>query len=184
MSTLIDVENVTTASAPEVTTRLTQAQSLVNKRALWAAGAGLIPVPILDVAGIFAVQVNLINELSKLYDIPFSKHKVKNLIAPLIGSVGAGYATAPGVTSLFKFMVGPGTIAGILATSTIGSAATYAVGRVFVQHFEAGGNLLDFKPELVKNFFEQQFQEGLKKAEKAKAEAKPVAEPAKAGAGK
>jgi hypothetical protein len=36
-------------------------------------------------------------------------------------------------------------------------ASTVAVGRVFLQHFEAGGTLLDFDPEKMKSYFEAEF---------------------------
>jgi hypothetical protein len=37
---------------------------------------------------------------------------------------------------------------------------TYAIGRVFVQHYEMGGTLLDFDPDKTKAFFAEQFRVG------------------------
>jgi hypothetical protein len=38
-----------------------------------------------------------------------------------------------------------------------GAAATYAVGQVFIQHFESGGTFLDFDPDKVREHFRQEF---------------------------
>jgi hypothetical protein len=40
------------------------------------------------------------------------------------------------------------------------------LGKVLIQHFEAGGTFLDFDPEKVKDYFKAQFEEGRKQAEK------------------
>lgn len=178
---VIDIESTSIADTPAgECARLEQANRLVCQQSLWAAGAGLIPIPFLDLAGIFAVQVKLINDLSKLYGVPFSEHKAKNLIAPLLGSVGISYAAGGGVTSLMKMIPLVGTVGGMLALSVIGSAASYALGKVFIQHFEAGGTLLDFNPEAMREYFKSQFQAGVKKAQDTKKAEEPAAPSKKA----
>jgi len=42
----------------------------------------------------------------------------------------------------------------------VAGASTYAVGQVFIQHFESGGTFLDFDPEKVKGYFAEQFEKG------------------------
>jgi hypothetical protein len=44
--------------------------------------------------------------------------------------------------------------------SIIGGASTYALGKVFIQHFESGGTFLDFDPEKVKEHFATLYKEG------------------------
>ena len=46
-----------------------------------------------------------------------------------------------------------------------GAAATYAVGHLFIQHFESGGTFLTFDPEKVKGHYAKLFAEGEKRAE-------------------
>jgi len=50
-----------------------------------------------------------------------------------------------GTISGLKFIPKIGTVLGGISTSTIGAASTYAVGQVFMQHFDQGGTLLDFE---------------------------------------
>ena len=40
------------------------------------------------------------------------------------------------------------------------AAYTWALGNVFIQHFEAGGTFLDFDPEKVREHFRTYFKEG------------------------
>ena len=42
----------------------------------------------------------------------------------------------------------------------INGATTYAVGKVFTQHFESGGTFLTFDAAKVREYFETQFKEG------------------------
>ncbi|MEZ5671856.1 MAG: hypothetical protein R3E08_05540 [Thiotrichaceae bacterium] len=42
----------------------------------------------------------------------------------------------------------------------MGGAATYAIDKVFVQHFESGGTFLDFDPEAVREHFAAEFAKG------------------------
>ena len=49
-------------------------------------------------------------------------------------------------------------------------ASTWALGKVFIQHFESGGTFLDFNPEKVREYYKVQFEEGRKMAAGEKAE--------------
>ena len=50
----------------------------------------------------------------------------------------------------------------------LAGAATYAVGKVFIQHFESGGTFLNFNPESVRGYYEAMFKEGQSVAENMK----------------
>jgi hypothetical protein len=47
-----------------------------------------------------------------------------------------------------------------LTLTVFAGAVTYAIGKVFEQHFESGGTFLDFKAEQYKTYFAQMYQEG------------------------
>ena len=145
-------------TAPDVSgdSRQAQAQAIVRKNALWAAGAGIVPIPLLDLAAITAVQVKMIKELSSLYDVRFMEHKVKNMMASLIGG-GGSVALGDGIVqSLFKMIPIVGHALGAVALPASASAVTYAMGQVFVQHFETGGTLLEFDAVKIRQHFVQE----------------------------
>jgi uncharacterized protein (DUF697 family) len=142
-------------------TTLDNAQDIVRKNTYWAAGVGLIPIPIVDLAGVTVVQLKMLNELCKLYEVPFLEEKGKNLISALIGGVTASGLAAP-VGSVVKMVPLIGSVLGAVTMPTLSGAATFAVGKVFIQHFECGGTLLTFDPEKVRAYFEKELQEGKK----------------------
>jgi len=50
-----------------------KADRVINNHVMVSMGAGAIPVPLLDVAAVTAIQLDLIRELSYLYDADFSE---------------------------------------------------------------------------------------------------------------
>jgi hypothetical protein len=48
----------------------------------------------------------------------------------------------------------------MLSTAAIGAASTYAVGKVFAEHFESGGTFLDFDEEKAREHFKAMYEEG------------------------
>ncbi len=72
------------------------------------------------------------------------------------------------LASVVKFIPVIGETAGVVAMPILAGATTYAVGKVFVQHFASGGTLLTFDPDKVKEYYAQMFEEGKKVATAAK----------------
>ena len=119
---------------------------IVKKHALLSAAAGLVPVPLVDMAAIAALQVHMVNELAKHYGVAMSRESGKTAVATLIGSV-APPAMGPSICKAFLRrvpVVGP--VVCFFSVSTFASAATYAIGRIFMRHFERGGSVEDFDP--------------------------------------
>lgn len=142
---------------------------IVKRFSLMSSAAGLIPFPIIDLAVLMALQLKMLKELSDHYGIKFSEHRVKNVLGSLIGSFGAAPIVTPIIVSSVKWIPGIGTIAAFLALPGVAAASTYAVGRVFIQHFASGGTFLDFNPEKTKAYYEQELREAQKNAEERKA---------------
>jgi len=155
-----DVLEVETKTEPvDVVARLAKANQVIKDHITYSVVAGMVPFPLADLAGITGVQLNMLNSLSKLYGIPFSRNRVKNILASLVGSLGTASLTGV-VGSLIKFIPVVGTVGGVVSMPVIAGASTYAVGKVFVQHFESGGTFLDFDPVGTREFYAAQFQEG------------------------
>lgn len=163
---------------PTFEERMARNDAMVRKHALAAAGVGLIPLPAVDFLALTGLQANLLRKLSAAYDIPFSEELGKKLV----GSLVAGYAPvalAMPVASLLKTVPLIGQTTGVLAMSLVAGASTYAIGKVFVQHFESGGTFLNFDPAAVREHFREQFREG-REFVSAQKKARPTADAAKA----
>jgi hypothetical protein len=69
-----------------------------------------------------------------------------------------------------KAIPGIGSFLGGVSMAVLSGASTYAIGQVFIRHFESGGDLFNFDSERFKNFYKEQFEKGKEYAQKWKKE--------------
>lgn len=147
--------------------RTARGNTIVQRYTLGALAPGLIPLPLVDLAALTGIQLAMLGHLSSVYDVKFTRNLGKSLIGALVGN-STGVVVTPTVASLFKVVPGLGSIYGGASVAVVGAAVTYAVGKVFQMHFEAGGNFLNFDPEQMRGYFSEQLEEGKKFATQAK----------------
>lgn len=152
-----DVEPTPATSVSPELTRDQKAMALVNSYVPWSAGAGMLPMPGVDMLALTALELRMLAKLSELYGVTFMENGVKNIVASLFATV---ISTNMGASlgSFLKLVPLVGPIASIAAMPGLYSAATYAIGRVFVTHFEAGGTFLDFDPRKMRAHFVSEFE--------------------------
>lgn len=133
------------------------ALEIVKRHSLYAAAVGLVPIPLVNLAGVVALEVKMLKELADYYQIPFRDDAGKSIVSSLIGGIGAtniGYGAV-------GFMKGVPLVGAVLSAITLpvsAGALTWAVGKVFIMHFESGGTLLDFDPDKVRAYFAEQIR--------------------------
>lgn len=154
-------------SNASVARRHRRADAIVRRNMLWSAGAGLIPVPFLDSAVVISIQVKMLGELSECYGTPFRASGAKAAISALLCSLGGETLgrTLLGTgafTTLARSLPILGFALSAVTMPTLHGALTYALGKVFQQHFATGGTFLTFKPQETEAFFRAKFEEGLK----------------------
>lgn len=156
-----------------------QAKKIVEKHVMYAAGVGLVPIPYVDMAAVTAVNVKMLKQLSDHYGVEFREDRVKSIITSLLGGVTSGALAHSSVvrTALLTIPLIGHTIA-VLSLSIFASAATYAIGKVFLPHFASGGTLLDFDPDRVRTFFAEQYEKGKRAVSRKPAATEPGATPA------
>jgi uncharacterized protein (DUF697 family) len=145
------------AALPAEGARQPEALRLVRKYVLYSAGAGVVPVPCLDMLAVAVLQQRMLKKLCALYGLNYSRQRAKTLVTALIGGTYAGLI-AGSIGRLIP-VVGLLSLAAIPAVS---GALTYAVGKVFIQHFESGGTFLDFDPAKVRRYFAEQYEQARK----------------------
>lgn len=143
------------------------ADSIIRNHMIWSMGAGFIPVPIADFFAVSAIQLDMIRQLCKLYDVDFKETEGKAVITALTGS-GLARLGARAV----KFIPGIGSVLGGVTMAILSGASSYALGEVFKKHFETGGTFLDFDPGRLKKFYNEKFEKGKKFAEDIQQEQK------------
>jgi uncharacterized protein (DUF697 family) len=137
------------------------AMDIVKKGVITSMAVALVPVPGVDLAGIVAVQLRMVQQLGRLYGATFRENAVQSTILALVGSV-APVTLAGGLVSALKIIPGFGSLAGAAGVSLLGGAMTYAVGVVFKQHLESGGSLLDLDTTTARGAFRREFKAGVK----------------------
>jgi uncharacterized protein (DUF697 family) len=136
-----------------------QASQLVDRFSVWSGAAGLIPVPLVDLAAVAGVQLQMLRKLSEIYEVPFSDNRGKSIIASLAGAIiPASTATTTAMTfgSLIKGIPVVGSTIGALTMPIYAACATFVIGKVFMKHFASGGTLLDFNPPDYREFIKSQ----------------------------
>ncbi|MDY6991770.1 MAG: DUF697 domain-containing protein [Pseudomonadota bacterium] len=139
--------------------RASNAHNTVKSYMIAAMGAGLIPIPLFDLAAISAIQLKMIHSISNHYEVKFSQNIAKSLISSLLGG-GMTLTTAAPLASLTKTIPFIGHASGIISVTVIAGALTYAIGKIFIEHFESGGTFLDFDPEAMRAHFQELYEEG------------------------
>ena len=118
------------------------ADNTIKNYVILAMGTGLIPSALVDIVAITALEVKMIGDLARVYDFPVPHRLVRYKV--LISLIG--HAVYVGMLSI------------------TGGAAMYAVGKVFQKHYESGGTFLSSENSVLKNYFQEKYQEGKKMA--------------------
>ena len=155
----MDEELMDDALLDEENERLGQAQAIVKNHVIGSMGISLVPIPLVDLVALSGIQIKMLHALARLYRVPFSENLGKSLIVSLVGGI-MPTSTAMTLASLAKAIPGLGTATGMISVSVLGGATTYAIGNVFMQHFESGGTLLDFDPKTMRDYFASKLREG------------------------
>jgi uncharacterized protein (DUF697 family) len=132
------------------------ADKIVKSHVIWAAGAGFMPVPLLDIAAVTAIQTDMLNQLAALYEAQnYSLSTGKTFVTALAGSTLARIGA-----SMLKALPGIGTVVGGLSMPLLSGASTYAVAQAAIPYFEAGGDLSDLDWEAVKKAYHKAYEQG------------------------
>lgn len=140
--------------------RAKHAETIIRNHVIWSLGAGFIPVVAADVLAVSALQLDMIRQLCRVYDVNFSETQGKAIVTSLTSSTLARL----GAGSIAKLVPVIGSVLGGVTNSVFAGASTYALGEVFKKHFESGGTILDFDPERLKKLYKEKFEKGKKVA--------------------
>ncbi len=128
---------------------------IIRDHVVWSMAAGLIPVPIADIAAVSAVQMDMLSKLATTYGVRFSLLDAKAVLSALVGG-GAARLGA----NLLKLIPGAGTVIGGMSMSIASGASTYAVGQVATNQFASGQDLGSLSMEKARELYAQAFKKG------------------------
>ncbi|HTO06217.1 MAG TPA: DUF697 domain-containing protein [Myxococcota bacterium] len=110
-----------------------RADELIHNHVAGAAAAAAIPLPLIDLVAVTAVQLSLMRRLGRLYGAEVG--------VDAAGAVGVGLfgALLPRVAaSALKILPGIGTIGGAVAQSALSGATTWALAQSMRDRLERG----------------------------------------------
>jgi uncharacterized protein (DUF697 family) len=140
---LIDAFTTSARAGNPLRVNLTRvlANQAVSNWSQWASVAGCVPVPFLGAAAIGAVQLKMISELCLIYGVPFHNKIVRSTLLSLTASTMTEY-TSRGISSVVARCVPLlGSSLAILVQPLMAYTSTYALGAVFINHFESDANI-------------------------------------------
>jgi uncharacterized protein (DUF697 family) len=122
---------------PQAARRRSLARKIVERHKMFAAMGGLFPVPIVNVAGVTAIIMRMVKQLSDLYAVPFERDRTRSVI---IGFMGGAVPTGLGAVaaSTLVFAIPAAGFIGLAVTSITAATLTRGIGLVFVEHYESG----------------------------------------------
>lgn len=149
----------------------------IRKSMMGTMAFGVVPFPAAGMVGITAINLDLTRRLSKLYGVEFKEGAARKVIASVLGAASAMLA-GRGVENIILDVIGPvGVPAALVSIPLSFGGCTYAVGRMFANHFERGGTFADANVSAMKEGFQAAYREsrewlgdvikGKKKAEAA-----------------
>jgi len=133
------------------------ANDIVKSHVLWAIGAGALPLPIIDVASVTLVQVDMLKQLSALYGVNYSENMGKSVVSAIAGGLVSRLGT-----SFIKAIPVIGSLVGGISMAALSGATTYALGQVFIRNFEQGNQLSEINIKSAKQLFNKAFEKGKK----------------------
>ena len=137
-----------------------RAERIVKNHMFVAIAGELLPIRLMSAAAVAGVQLKMIHALSEEYGVEFSQNLGKSLIASLIG-VGASLSITQNLAPLLlKAIPIIGIAASMITMSCSNAASTFAMGKVFILHFESGGTLLTFDAEKMKKHYADELKTG------------------------
>jgi len=126
--------------------------------------AGAIPVPLVDIVAVSAIQMDMLGQLAKAYNVDFNVERGKSLAGSIMGA-GLGSVLGRLGASAVKAIPGVGTILGIASQVVLAGASTYALGKVFEGHFASNGTMLNINLDEMRRRFDSLLQKGKEVAE-------------------
>lgn len=148
----------------ETEEKVIDANQVIRSHMMWSMGAGLIPVPVADIFAVSAIQLDMVRQLCKIYEVDYKETELKAVVSSLAGSIVA----KAGARAL-KFIPGIGTMIGGMTLAILSGGSTYALGEVFKKHFETGGTFLDFDPKRLRKMYDEMFEKGKQYAREIRA---------------
>jgi uncharacterized protein (DUF697 family) len=146
----------------------TKAAQIVRSHMFGSVAAGILPIPLLDAGILAAIHLRMVHKLADLYEVEYSEQRANAIIGSLVGVS----ITATAV-SMLRMIPGFGQALLGVGALTLPPASTYALGQVFIKHFESGGTFMTFDTKRAKEDYDEKIEDGKRVVEQSYSGIKP-----------
>jgi uncharacterized protein (DUF697 family) len=108
---------------------------IVEQNGTLAALSGLAPVPVINVAGVAAIIMRMLKQLSRLYQVDFERDRTRLFVIGILGGAAPTGLGAATVSSMGLVAPAPAFL-GLAVSALTAAAVTRAIGDVFIESFE------------------------------------------------
>jgi len=117
------------------------ARDVVRRASYWSIPLSFIPIPVLNILCLAAVQIIMVFNLCRIYGLPFEKKSVYAVICALLSATIADSGSE--IIKKFIFDGTPmlGNIIALMTQPALCYVATLTVGHVFIVHIESQKDL-------------------------------------------
>lgn len=133
--------------------------NILKEDVITSMAIGLLPFPLFDAALLMGLQVTMVQELCREYQVPFSQQKAVTALSAVVGAMPV--ISVLGVGSLIKTIPILGTVGAGATLALVSGAVTYAQGRAVAEHLAEGGTLANLGPARMKRLASRELDRGL-----------------------
>jgi uncharacterized protein (DUF697 family) len=126
--------------------------------ALTAAALGALPL--VDVAGVPALQAKMLHSIAEIYRQPWDQRTFSEFLGLLGVSIGVGYAARIAGRALIKLIPGVGQTVGAVWGASASGTMTYALGKAADFYFQKRLLGQDCTAQLLREVFNEQLTHG------------------------
>ena len=146
-----------------------EADDVIRKHMGIAMLGGAIPIPLVDLTAVTAVQLDMIKKLAGVYEVEFDPRSSRAFVMSLAGALGGNLVARIGASAV-KTIPGLGSLAGGVAQVVLTGAGTYAVGMLVRRSFREKQPLSEVNVRDVTADYEEYVEKGKKVAEEVREE--------------
>ncbi len=118
--------------------RRRRAWQIIYRHMALSGTVGLMPAPFVDQVVIGGLLAKMLHDLFALYGIEVTEHKVKTVVAAVLGGAHVEWISRYALSYLNRYVLGFHRIGTIVIRPMMAAATTYAVGFLFVHHLDRG----------------------------------------------
>ena len=134
-----------------------EVNKIIRKSVYAAMGIGIVPIPFFNLAAVTTSSIVMIKRLSALYGVEFKEGVARKIITAVVGA-GVGVLASGPVESIVGAVPIIGLPLAIATKPTLNAMTTYALGQMFVNHFEEGGGFVSVNIDVMKESFSSAFK--------------------------